>query len=175
MLRLLTGVVLVLVAVTALTGIDVRATGVFSTSESESWFSNETARFLLSGAINLNISFWFSAIIFDKSVKISFLKDAFSSFRSSDSVLVVLLQLGTKFSDRLFSVKEVSNSPDTNSFTAFLFWLLVVFFGKEENIGFLENSEFSKKKIHGTLSLSISEQYKLSTDYLELHQLYIPS
>ena len=146
LLRLLTGVVLVLVAVTALTGVDVRETGVFSSSESESWFSNETARFLLSGAINLNISFWFSASIFDKSDKVSFLKDAFSSFRSSGSVLVVLLQLGIRFSARLSSVKEVSNSPDTNSFTAFLFWLLVVIFGKEENIGFLKNSEFSKER-----------------------------
>ena len=50
MLRPLTGVVLVLVVVTVLTGVDGRATEMFSTSESESWFSNETARFLLSGA-----------------------------------------------------------------------------------------------------------------------------
>ena len=136
MLRLLTGVVLVLVAVTVLTGVDVRATEIFSTSESESWFSNETAGFLLSGANNLNISFWFSANIFDRSDKISFLKDAFSSFRSSDSVLVVLLQLATKFSARLFSVKEVSNSPDTNSVTAFHFWLLVVIFGRDQILDF---------------------------------------
>ena len=146
LLRPLTGVVLVLVVVTVLTGVDVRATEMFSTSESESWFSNETARFLLSGAINLNIYLWFSANIFDRSDKISFLKDSFTSFRSSGSVLVILLQLATKFSARLFSVKEVSNSPDTNSATAFLFWLLVVIFGKEENIGFLKNSEFSRDR-----------------------------
>ena len=111
-----------------------RATEMFSTSESESWFSDETARFLLSGAINLNICLWFSANIFDRSEKNSFLKYAFISFRSSGSVPVVLLLLATKFSARLFSFKEVSNSLDTSSVTAFLFWLLVVIFRVEGNI-----------------------------------------
>ena len=73
----MTGVVLKLVVVTVLTGVDVWATEMSSTSGSESWFSNETARFLFKRAINLNSSFWFSANSFDRSAKISFLKDDF--------------------------------------------------------------------------------------------------
>ena len=56
MLRPFTGVVLELV-VFDFTGVDVIATEVFSGSESEFWFSTQTGRFLLRGAINLSISF----------------------------------------------------------------------------------------------------------------------
>ena len=145
MLRLLTGVVLVVVAVTILTGVDVRAVEMFSNSESESWFSIEAVRFLFRGAINLNISFWFSASIFDRSDKISFLKDAFITFRSSGSVLEVLLQLATKFSARLFSAKEVSSSPDANSATAFFSGFSLSFSKGKKLLGFLRTVNLIEK------------------------------
>ena len=59
---------------------------------------------------------------------ISFLRDVFTSVRLSGSILGTLLELATRFSDGEFSVTEVSISPETNSATAFLFWLLVVIF-----------------------------------------------
>ena len=77
MLRLFTGVVLELVANVVLTGVDILATEIFSGSESESCSLTQVVRFLLKGAINLSISFWISASIFDRSDKISVLKDLF--------------------------------------------------------------------------------------------------
>ena len=128
LLRLFTGVVLELVAVCVLTGVDVLVTEMFSWSESESCMFELTERFLFAGAINLSISFWFSANIFVRSVIISFLRVVFISSRFSSSSLGFLLELGIRFPVELFSVKEASKSPDTNSATAFLFWLLVVIF-----------------------------------------------
>ena len=57
LLRLSFGVVLEIVAVCALTGVDVLATETFSGSESESWIFEQTGCFLLKGAINLGITF----------------------------------------------------------------------------------------------------------------------
>ena len=131
LLRLLFGVVLELVAVCVLTGVDVLATEMFSWSESESCKFGLTERFLLAGAINLSISFWFSANIFARSVIISFLRLVFISSRFSSSSLGFLLELGIRFSVELFSVREASKSPDANSAIAFLFWLLVVIFKVE--------------------------------------------
>ena len=82
MLRLFIGVVLELVAVIILTGVDVPATETFSGSESESWTLAETGCFLLRGAINFSISFWFSANIFVKSARIFFLRDVLSRLDS---------------------------------------------------------------------------------------------
>ena len=91
MLRLFTGVVFELRAIVVLTGVDPLATEVFSGSESESWSLVQLRRFLLKGAIHLRISFWFSANIFDRSDKISFLKDVLISSKFSGSTLRVLL------------------------------------------------------------------------------------
>ena len=66
MLRLFTVVVLELGAIVVLTGVDVPATEMFSGSESEYCSLTQVVRFLLKGAINLSISFWFSASIFDR-------------------------------------------------------------------------------------------------------------
>ena len=82
--------------------------------------------FLFKGAISLSISFWFSASILVRSDMIFFLRDVFISVRLSGSILGTLLELATRFSDGEFSVTEVSKSPETNSATACLFWLLVV-------------------------------------------------
>ena len=139
MLRLFAGVVLELVAVCAfLTGVDVVATETFSGSESESWAFMWTVCFLFKGAISLSISFWFSAKILVRSDMISFLRDVFISVWLSGSILGTLLELATRFSDGEFSVTEVSKSPETNSATAFLFWLLVV-------ILLLKNRVFGKR------------------------------
>ena len=62
-------VVLELVAVVVLTGVDGLATELFSGSESVFWPSTQARLFLLNGAINLSISFLFSANIFDRSEK----------------------------------------------------------------------------------------------------------
>ena len=141
-LRLFTGVVLELVAVWALTGVDVLVTETFSGSESESWTSVRTVCFLFKGAISLSISFWFSASIFVKSDIPSSFRDVFISTRLSGSTLGTLLELAMRFSDGEFSATETSKSPETNSATAFLFWLLVVIldwkfkvFGKIEFFG----------------------------------------
>ena len=130
-LRLFTGVVLELVAVWVLTGVDVLVTETFSGSESESWTFKWTVCFLFKGAISLNISFWFSASIFVKSDMISFLRVVFISSKFSSSSLGFLLELAIRFSVELFSAKEASKYPDTNSATAFLFWLLVVVLERE--------------------------------------------
>ena len=132
-LRLFTGVVLELFAIVVLTGVDVLATEMFSGSESESWSLVQVGHFLLKGAISLSISFWFSTSIFDRSDKISFLKDVFISSKFSGSILRVLLGPAIKSSDRIFSFTGVSKSPETSSATAFLFWLLVVFFQVENS------------------------------------------
>ena len=99
MLRLFTGVILELVAVVVLTSADLLATEMFSGSESDSWSSVQMRRFLLKGAINLGISFWFSANISDRSDRISFLKDVYISSKFSRSILRVLLGPAIKSSD----------------------------------------------------------------------------
>ena len=121
MLRLFTGVVLEPVAVLVFTGVDVLATGTSPGSESDSWTFAETERFLLSGAISLNISFWFSASILVKSVMISLLKDVFISSRFPGPILGFLLGPAIRFSLELFSTTGVLKSPEASSATAFLF------------------------------------------------------
>ena len=103
-LRLFTGVVLEPVA-----GVDVLATGTSSGSESDSWTFAEFGRFLLSGAITLNISLWFSASILVKSVMISLLKDVFISSRFSGSILGFLLGPAIRFSLELFRLQGFRN------------------------------------------------------------------
>ena len=91
------------------------------------------------GAISLSNTFLFSANIFDKSDKISFLKDVFISSELSGSGLRILLGQATRLLDELFSATEASSSPETKSATAFLFWLLVVILGREkEFVGHLK-------------------------------------
>ena len=133
MLRLFTGVVLELVAIVVLTGVDNLATEMFSGSESKSWSFVQVGHFLLKGAINLSISFWFSLRTFERSDKLSFLKDVFVSSKYSGSVLRVLLGPAIKSSDGIFSFTWVSKSPETSSAKSFLFWLLVFIFQVENS------------------------------------------
>ena len=141
LLRLFTGVVFY-TAVFDFTGYDVLATEMFSNSESESRSFRWTGSFLFKGAMSFSISSWFSANVFVKSDMISFLIDVFISPKFSGSTLRVLQGPATRFSGCLLSATEASNSPETNSATAFLFWLLVVVFR-------LDNRVLGKKWILG--------------------------
>ena len=100
--------------------------------------------FLFKGAISLSISFLFSASILVRSDIISFLSDVFISAKPSGSILGILLELATRISGGKFSVIEVSKSPETNSATAFLFWLLVVIFIERERESIFGKVEFFK-------------------------------
>ena len=75
MLRSFTVVVLMLtVVVPGLTDVDVIVGGTFLGSESDSPGTVKIAGFLATGAISFIISFWFSAKIFVRSERISFLR-----------------------------------------------------------------------------------------------------
>ena len=168
MLRLFTGVILKLVAIVVLTGIDVLATEVFSGSESESWSLVQLRRFLLEDAINLSICFWFSAKIFVRSDKISFLKDVFISSKFPGSILRVILGPAIKSLHGIFSFTGVSKSPETSSPTVFLFWLLVVFFQ-------IENSK-SSVRLNTSKSFVFSllkRNYIDTKRYYKLTKLYM--
>ena len=145
MLRLLTGVILRVVAVVLVfIGVDVTFSGMFSGSESVSSDALASACFLVTGAISFNISFWFSARILVRSDIISLLREDLISSRFSVSILGDLLVPATGFRFWLASGIGVSISVETNSSIAFLFWLLVVILEEKENC-FLENSNSSKK------------------------------
>ena len=167
-LRLFTGVVLELVAIVVSTGVDVLATEVFSGSESESWSLAQMGRFLLKGGTYLSVSFWFSDSIFDRSDKISFLKDVYISSKLFGSILRVLLGPAIKSSDGIFSFTEVSKSPETSSATAFLFWLLVVIFQ-------VENSKSSVKlNSSKNIVFSLLQQNYINTkQYYKMTKLYM--
>ena len=130
MLRLFTGVILLVVAVDLVfIGVDVAFSGMFSGSESVSSEALTRVCFLVTGAISFSISFWFSAKILVRSVIISFLRADLIFSKFSEMTLGDLLVPATGFSLRLISGTGVSISVETNSSTAFLFWLLVVIFG----------------------------------------------
>ena len=129
MLRLFTGVILRVVAVVLfLIGVEVAFPGMFSVSESVSSVAVMIVCFLTGGAISFSISFWFSAKILVRSDMISFLNEDLISSRFSVSTLGDLLVPATGFKFWLVSVIGVSISVETNSSTAFIFWLLVVIF-----------------------------------------------
>ena len=129
MLRLFTGVILLVVAVVLVfIGVDVAFSGMFSGSESVSSEVFIMAGFLVTGAISFSISFWFSASILVRSVIISFLRVVLISSRFSEMTLGDLLVPAKGFSFWLISGSGVSISVDTSSSAAFLFWLLVVIF-----------------------------------------------
>ena len=120
--------------------------GMFSDSESVSSAAVMMVCFLTVGAIGFSISFWFSAKILVRSDMISFLNDDLISSRFSVSTLGDLLVPATGFEFWLASGNGVSISVETNSSTAFLFWLLVVNFERKKERGYsLENSNSSKK------------------------------
>ena len=130
MLRLFTGVILLVVAVDLVfIGVDVTFSGMFSGSESVSSEALTRVCFLVTGAISFSISFWFSAKILVRSVIISFLRADLIFSKFSEMTLGDLLVPATGFSLRLISGTGVSISVETNSSTAFLFWLLVVIYG----------------------------------------------
>ena len=114
-----------------LIGVEVAFSGMFSDSESVSSVADMMVCFLTEGAINFSISFWFSAKILVRSDMISFLNEDLISSRFSVSTLGDLLVPVTGFRFWLVSTIGVSISVETNSSTAFLFWLLVVIFEKE--------------------------------------------
>ena len=163
-LRLFTGVISRVVAVVLfLIGVEVAFSGMFSDSEFVSSVAATMVCFLAGGAISFNISFWFSAKILVRSDMISFLNEDLISSRFSVSTLGDLLVPATGFKFWLVSSIGVSTSVETNSSTAFLFWLLVVilerervFFGKLE---FFKEIWFSETKY---------QRSKLKTDYLIL-------
>ena len=129
LLRLFTGVVFRVVGVVLfLIGVEVAFSGMFSVSESVSSVAVMIVCFLTGGAISFSISFWFSAKILVRSDMISFLNEDLISSRFSVSTLGDLLVPATGFKFWLVSGIGVSISVETNSPTAFLFWLLVVTF-----------------------------------------------
>ena len=145
MLRLFTGVILRVVAVVLfLIGVEVAFYGMFSDSESVSSVAVMMVCFLTGGAISFSISFWFSAKILVRSDMIPFLNEDLISSRFSVSTLGDLLVPATGFKFWLVSGIGVSISVETNSSTAFLFWLLVVILERERGCS-LENSNFPKK------------------------------
>ena len=99
MLRSLTGVVLRLTAVVlGLLGVEVTGGRTFSDSESESSGTVRVVCFLTTGDISFSISFWFSAKIFVRSDKLSFLVVAFNSSKFSVGTFGDLLAPATGFS-----------------------------------------------------------------------------
>ena len=77
-------------------------------------------------------------------VTICYLSDVFISAKLSGSILGILLELATRVSGGKFSVTEVSKSPETNSATAFLFWLLVVILIERKRDSIFGKVEFFK-------------------------------
>ena len=135
MLRQFTGVILrVVVVVLVLIGVEVAFPGTFSDSESVSSVAVMMVCFLDVGTIRDNISFWFSAKILVRSDMISFLSEDLISSRFSVRTLGDLLVPATGFKFWLVSGIAVSFSVETNSSTAFLYWLLVVIFREKERV-----------------------------------------
>ena len=130
-LRLFIGVVLG-AAVLVFTGVDVRATEIFSVSESESCAFRWANDFFADSATSFIISFWISANSLARSDIISLLKEVIISSKFSGCTLGDLLGLAIRFSGWLFSTIEASNSLETSSATALLFWLLVVILSVEK-------------------------------------------
>ena len=146
-LRLLTGVILCVVAVVlVLIGVEVAVAGTFSVSESVSPGTVNSVWFLVAGAISFSNSFWFSTKIFAKSDIISFLIADFISSRISVCTLGDLLVPTTGFNFWLFPTKGVSFLVETSSSTAFPLGLLVVILRREREKEIFGNLEFFKEK-----------------------------
>ena len=92
---------------------------------------------------------------------ISFLRDVYISIRLPGSILGTLLELATRFSDVEFSAIEVSKSPETNSATAFLFWILVVIFAVRK-VGSPAKGEFFEEDF---FNVKTTEQFKFITTH----------
>ena len=120
--------------------------------------------FLATGASSFSISFSFSAKNSVPSDKISFLRVDFISSKFSVWTFGDLFVHATGFMFWLFRQRGVSESPETNSSTAFLFWLLVVILEREKK-GSLEISKFFQKKFF------LTERFRNSKKLVEnLHE-----